>query len=402
MDNLTDIEPDSTEKLRIRTNHSINHNELQSISDYIQSLIDSQKYYSVLYILEDVFREENLESALARMGKKIYYRLYTNYALAAHQQSTSIDCKKAFENIYENVCESYDPDEIFIAIKCSWELYMIQFENLQYNETRETRKTILKLIQKMNDINHIEEDIGTNYYARRSYLQNILADTDSGTPMSHAEFDKLYKKLKSDIYPYLAESFRARYAVSIVKNDPEKCIELLNKGKADIKRTYGVDDKHYQWCEFYHALYSLIYYKDERCFQDMLNAADNLRKNQAGNYRKKLFAISSLYYSRGQLVEGNRMLLKNELYATELRNRYKAFFYETTAIHSLQTGKTEDALRELSSAINILSHLPDYSIIPKHNKKVIASGAFSEKRIKFLFGNSMEDDVYYLDPRIAW
>lgn len=402
LESLDDIEPDSMEEYRLRIGHSIDRDELHRISYYIQDLIDSQKYYSVLYILEDIFQESNLEPIVARMGEKLFYHLYINYALAAHQQSTSADCKRIFESIYEDVYSSHDSNMILIAIKCQWELYMIQFENLQYNMAKKTRETILGLINKMNSIDHEVENKERDYYVRRSGMQNIVIDADSGKGLSYKEFETVYKEFKTGTVPYIAESFRARYAVVIAQSDPERCIELLNKGKAAIKDTYGTDDKHYQWCEFYYEFYSLIYYKDENHFPKMLDAAECLRKNQSGNYRKKLFAIATLYYSKGDIVEGNKLLLKNELYSTGLRNRYQAFYNEAYAIYSLQTGDTNAAIQALDTAISVFCDLPSYAIIPKHNKKVVNDGAYSESRIQFLFGDKMEYDVYYLDPRSAW
>ena len=65
----------------------------------------------------------------------------------------------------------------------------------------------------------------------------------------------------------------------------------------------------------------------------MKAAHDALKKDCFNDYRKRLFALASVYYASGLVQSGDQILFSDATTLRELRPRQKAFYAETMAIH---------------------------------------------------------------------
>lgn len=86
--NENEYRSDSLEIIKYRLEHEIENNLLLKEANKIIDLLNNQKFYSVAFILQDIFESSLKESLMNRLDKVMYYKLYFAYALSATQQST--------------------------------------------------------------------------------------------------------------------------------------------------------------------------------------------------------------------------------------------------------------------------------------------------------------------------
>lgn len=392
----------SAEELRIRFLTAADLPTLVEGYKQIKDLFEEKKYFKIDYILKDIFKSDRHMVLKNSLNVYEYYYLYYIYSYSAHQNGETDECQTMFEKIYRETKSHYQPNLLQLSLRCLWELGMINYENMEYEEVIHKKKMVLTLIEK---INFVQRPVSKpckfiNYHDFRVLEAMIKRDTDI-----HND-ETLYNIYMADMqtfgFSYRALSFSARYALTLCRTDITLCIEMLyNTGNAILEK-YGAEDKHYVWCMFFYYFYRMIYEKNYSLFENTLYFHEKMRISQYGNYRKKLYAIAAYLYSIGDISGGNRYLFQDTIFPYEARRRYQAFYYETLALHEAIKGNLSNALRHLDQASSIFKNIKSYSSIPEHNKKVLVDGKFSTSKICFLINENMDFSVYYIDPRCAW
>ena len=127
-----------------------------------------------------------------------------------------------------------------------------------------------------------------------------------------------------------------------------------------------------------------------------------MKKNQYGNYRKKIYAIACYFYSKNDIVNGDKYLLKDSIFQIKLRSRYEGFYQVAISLREALNGNYNIALEALRKSSAIFKELPEYDRVINHDIILISKNRFDKKNICFWFGQEMKSDVFYLDPRSAW
>ena len=218
--------------------------------------------------------------------------------------------------------------------------------------------------------------------------------------------DTLFYERTNDMYTYgfsyRALSFSARYALVLCSDNIELCTKMLYETGQKILQQYGKEDKHYLWCMFFYNFYMLVWKNEISYFEPMVNFHEQMKKNQYGNYRKKLYAIAAYLYSIGDMANGNRYLFRDTIFPYEARNRNRAFYYETLALYESLNGNFEIAMNLLDKASDIFKDHKKYKTLLNHNRKILEERKFSSSRIRFLFSYKMDNNTYYIDPNSIW
>ena len=375
---------------------------LRESTKTVFELFEKKQYHTILYVLDNAFKGSSKNKLRQRLTQPEYYKLYLIYGLAAHQQSTRAICKEIFQKIYEETKSSFDSEMLEISKSAAWELCVIAYESLEYENVKEISQDIINLIYKLQNGARKKIDKKASISFHDIMVIDMLIKTDFSAFSLFPTYIKRYMSMRNHDFVYRSESFKARYALTLCTKNIAMCIKLLDNGRKTIARDYGKEDKHYLWCEFYYHFYILISKNKDSHLEKMLNIHEQMRKNQNGNYRKKLFAIAAYFYSRNDLENGDKYLFKDAFFYQDLRNRYKAFYFETMALHEIIIENSENALNYLEKAQEIFKALPSYEKMPIHNETVIRSGKFNCKNIKFWFGEPMKPQIYYIDSRSAW
>ena len=390
------------EDIRIKLLTSPDRKILLNCMENISNLFDSKAYFTIDFILKNVFCSKR-EVALKNILNSIdYYKLYYYYAYAAHQNGVTDACQTIFTKIYDETNSSYDIELLHISLKCIWELGVIAYEKMLYNEVFHWKNCAVKTIDKIQDICH-EKKEASNYI---NYHDFMVLDTLINKEQDLNDDDNIYETRLHHMeicnFQYRALSFSARYALVLCTHNIEHSIELLQITGQKILELYGEDDKHYLWCQFYYNFYMMVWQKDNSYLPNVINYHEKMREDQYGNYRKKLYAIAAYLYSINDLANGNKYLFQDSIFPYEARERYQAFYHETMALYEAINDNIQDAIDHLDKAIILFNNLERYISIPLHNKQLLVENKFSTSNISFLFGPNMDAFTYYIDLYSAW
>lgn len=394
-------ETNSAEYLKYEIEQEYNRQHMMEIVHKLDNLMEKKYFHTVLYILQDLFEYTNKTILKNRMGDIVYYSLYLDYALAAHQQTLNISCIDLFEELYNETNFRTNAELIEIHMISTWELAIIAFENLQYKKVQKLLQEVCEEIKKIQELKCIDINIKNNIYYHRVAGQKMLVCADQGDDVTE-KYATIISDFKKYSFDYLCQSYGARYAVTLCVHNPKQCIELLDKGRKTILKCYGNEDKHYLWCEFYYYFYNLIWNKQDYYLEQMLFYHEKMKKNQYGNYRKKLYAIACYFYSKNDIVNGDKYLLKDSIFQIKLRSRYEGFYQVAISLREALNGNYNIALEALRKSSAIFKELPEYDRVINHDIILISENKFNKKNICFWFGQEMKSDVFYLDPRSAW
>ncbi len=296
----------------------------------------------------------------------------------------------------------YQANLLQLSLRCLWELGVISYENMEYESVLEQKKEAEKLIRKISAITH--ENMDVKHYI--NYHDFRVLETLIQKECQFQQAEELYNEYSVDMetygFHYRALSFSARYALTLCGTDAALCIELLYTTGKTILTEYGEHDKHYLWCMFYYYFYKMIVEDNRSYFEKVSYFHEQMRINQYGNYRKKLYALAAYFYSIGDISMGNHYLFQDTIFPYESRNRYQAFYYETLALHETLKGNLNEAIGYLDTAIDYLNNVRSYLLAPIHNKKLLAENKFSASKIRFLLNEELDEFTYYVDPKCAW
>ena len=394
-------ESGSAEYLKYEIEQEYNRGRMKEIVQKLDNLLEQKYFHTVLYVLQELFEYTDKTTLKNRMGDIIYYSLYLDYALAAQQQTLNLTCEDLFEELYDETNFQTNAKLVEIHMISTWELAIIAFENLQYQKVEKLFQEVCDGIKKMQELKGIDINIKNNIYYHRVTGQKMLVCADQGNVLTE-KYVAMMSDFKKYGFDYLCQSYSARYAVTLCAHNPNQCIELLDKGRKTIIKCYGNEDKHYLWCEFYYYFYNLIWNRQECYLDQMLFFHEKMKKNQYGNYRKKLYAIACYFYSKNDMINGDRYLLKDSIFQIELRSRYEGFYQVAVSLREALNGNYDIASKALKKSSAIFKELPEYGRVINHNLILINENKFDKKNICFWFGEKMKSNFFYLDPRCAW
>ncbi len=124
----------SPEALQYSLNYEVKKNILSDTASEVFRLLEQNKFYSVIYILQDLF-EQSAENILRNKFDTVtYYRLFHAYALAAKHQSTGKTGFQIFTDLYNEISEIDTLEMLPIVLETSWELAINYYERLEYKE----------------------------------------------------------------------------------------------------------------------------------------------------------------------------------------------------------------------------------------------------------------------------
>ena len=115
--------------------------------------------------------------------------------------------------------------------------------------------------------------------------------------------------------------------------------------------------------------------------------------------------MATYFYYRRDVKKGDCLLLSDCYVLRQRRPRLQGFFHLTNAVRAVVTDDEQSALAELEKASEIFSAIPSYSKLIHHNINILkwSSSALGNPRpLRYYWGDTMDDGVYYLDIRCCW
>lgn len=383
-------------------NFSLNTSDFLNATKKLESLCDSQKFYTLLYILEEFFETSTIDEAKNRFGERIFYRLYRLYALAITNLSRDQSGKALFEKIYFETINSLDGEILMVCTSVIWELINSYYEWMNFEQSKFYASELIKVIHRLQQFNSLDKNINKFVRYHNMLVIQTLIESEKRCIGVENNFIKRYQTMRDYGFLERAATFKVRYAHTLLHRDISQAKHILREGMKEIIDVSDITNKFYLWASTSCYFIELITEEKNASLSHLLNEHEKMKKNYFNDYRKRSIAIASYYFSVGEIELGKRYIFDNITIERELRPRQRGFYCELMALYELYNAAPESSLKYLVEAENIFNGLSDYQKIIMHNKDIIKSGTFLKNKIKFCFSLCLEEGYFYLDPRCIY
>lgn len=399
--NEKEYSEDSLEIIKYKLENKTENKLLLKEANKIIALSTNQKFYSVFYILQDIFETSKKESLKNILDTVTYYKLYFAYALSATQQSIEKTGYDIFTELSKEIRDISIPAILEISISVDWDLAIGDYERLRYRQALSRLKTIICSLMKLKKMGNKSYDLKKT----SSYYDVLMLDTlirsNRDEKVAHDFYLQRVGLMKKHGFIYRSKSFQVRFALTLCTQDITQCLKTLSKCRIYFKKKYGKKDKYYLWAKYHFNYFSMIYYKKPALIDKVIKAHKRLKNNFYLNYRQRINGLASYFYYIGDITNGNKYMLLETAFKNDLPMRQIAFHYETVALHEILLGNFEDAKHALKKTINLFDELPSYQNIIVHNLNLLQKCSVLPD-IKYWFGGSLLADTYYIDSRCSW
>lgn len=367
----------------------------------IEDLFHDKQFFSLNYILEDNFKDDNLHVLKNKLGEEDFYKLYVIYAHAITNQSRHLNGKVIFKKIAEEISSSRNPVIMKICAETIFEIINSSFEWLAFDDAEYYIGKLNEQISKMKTYKIIPTDI-YNYKVKilASSIELLIA-CELQSHDSHTLFTDLIDKCDEYGYQYEKFFFTLRYAETMYFYNTEGAKPFVKNSMDDLEKFYGKEEKFYLWAKMDYDFLLLLLDEDTTII-DVIQDREALKKDFFNDYRKRTFCIAQYFYAQKDITAGDQYLFEESSISRELRPRQLGFYHETLAVRELLTGNHKEALINLKEAEKKFLNLDSYTGLIRHNMNVIETSYDNEVKIKYSINGQLEKGVYMLDPRCIW
>lgn len=360
------------------------------------------RFYAILYVLEGLFETSRKDSLRSKIGNVAYFQLYLCYAYGVANGSRSKSGKSVFQDIVDQTAMESDPEILIVRMDAVFELINSSYEWLMHGTARAYIKTIDKLITSLQRIRQLPQDLNQceKYLLTRQI--EMLISSEHEEEQAETLFRNLDHTAYIYHYDYERAFFKLRYAESLYLRNTFRALNMVEECKSSLLTLRGPEEKFYLWAKMDYAFLQFVLKMPDADFEEMKAAQSELKKNCFNDYRKRLFAMASIYYVSGLVESGDQILFSDATTVRELRPRQKAICAETMAIHYALHGDIAQAEKELQKAADIFHEFPSYLKVIRHNQDILKSGAFHPDKIDFCVDQIFHPGWYYIDPRCIW
>lgn len=392
----------SPELLQYSLNYEIKPTILNDAASEVYRLLEQNKFYSVLYILQGMF-EQTADGLLRNRFETVtYYKLYYAYGLAAKHQSTGRTGFEILTNLYGEISEIDTPEMLPIVLETAWELAISHYERLEYKAVQCKIQKMYATMRKMQANTDRSKNLSEILKFHDALMLDTLVRANKNDTSAYKLYIQRLELMRKKGFIYRAESFRVRYALTLSTSDIHECLKILKECREYFKDNYGYTDKYYLWSCFHYSYYTMILEHKSELIDEVVNYHDKMKKQYYANYRGRINGMATYYYSIGEIINGNRYLLMETEFENDLQARQKAFHYETVALHEMLLGNYTAAMSLLEKAANLFSEFKNYQKIPFHNIAILENTTNQTPPIVYWWGGELKDNVYYIDSRCVW
>ncbi len=385
------------------------YQDIKFVADKLHEQYKQKNYLLVYYTLEPVFKDGSFIYR-NHMDDITYFTLFYDYAHACAFCSIDFSGYKLFRQIYVDTKKLYNPTPQIQLIHNAalWEMANSTFESLNYEQALILCKELLDDTKRLVAYGIIEGKTAKDSvrYHNANVIQSIIKsemlEKDNRHFFLNAEQQMINHKQENRLW-----SFRVRYSLTIMQQNPQEALQLLQECHNYYEILDNKSEKYYLWSTFYISYIKMIInkessvkYKEE---SKALSALENVKDIFFNDYRKMLYGIVLYLYYCNRREEADLYLLKDCYVLRDKRPRLKGFEHLILALRHIMEKKNLPALKELQKAYTIFKHIPSYGNIIKHNIDLIGPNPQKTySQIKYYLGGTLELDTYYLDIRGCW
>lgn len=391
------------EKMYDDINFSENIKQLKETALEIIKLKSEEKYFSIIYILDDLFEKSEV-SIKVILGDVLYYELYYVYAYSIANQSTTKSGNSVFSKIYQEIEYHTEPKIKRICVDVISELVNSRYESLLFEEAEKLIMNFNVLINYLVKYKFLDED----YEHLSSYILVKSIETLMLSEKNDINSELLFKSILNILNSVPSNfekisSFTFRYARTLYARNLEEAFQYLKACKSELEKNKVQDTKSFKLISFEYIYLDLICSKEYIRVFELVEALEKLKDNYLNDYRRGLLGLVAILLIDGELDLATKYFFSDVSIQRELRPRQKGFYSQILALYEILTNNKKDIIiNELLNSKKIFGNLKEYSKLIEHNIKIINSNKFDSKKIEFCTDGQFNEGIYYIDPRCCW
>lgn len=381
---------------------AVNTEDVLNVVIKLETFCNELKFYTLSYVLDELFEQPNLDSIKNKLGESIFYRLYRLYALAATNISRKHSGRLLFEKIYKETIHSEDSSILLTCTSMIWELINSYYEWLDFEQSEFYASELAKLIKRLQRLNELDSDNNELILYHNMLVIQTLIESEQSLQHGEIGFKIRYKKMIEYGFRERAATFKIRYAHTLLFHDISKAKLLLQEGMEEIMKISNETHKFYMWavttCHFIDNITNT-----EPCsLKLLLDEHKKMKRHYYNDFRKRSIAIAMYFLSINDLDSAEKYLFDDITSERDLRPRQKGFYYEAMALYEAHKGQMASSLEYLENAERIFEGLAEYKKIILHNKRIVNDNLFSIHKIRFSYNNQLSPDYFCIDPRCIY
>ena len=352
--------------------------------------------------MENLFQGQNQNLIQNHIGIELYYEFYILFAIANTNISKKTSGKNLFQNIFDETLNNSNIRIMKVHEEATWELINSFYDSLMFDEAIDKIKELILTLNKMKRLGALHGSLVSNIRYHDIMVIKSLIEADMGISKHYIHFINRHKLMIKNKFDYRAETFSVRYAQTIMRCMPKEALQLFRNAMENIERICGKSDKYYLWSAFDYYYMLITFENDFTVFHKLIDIHEKFKVNYYNDYRKRIVGIATLFFQTGDIAQGFQYIFSDAYVKREMRSRQKAFYYEIMALSEAFQKNYNNACDFLNKAANILKNLSEYEDIILHNICILQKESFSQNSVKYCFEKSLDENVYYLDPRCIW
>ena len=378
------------------------NNEINKALALLKRWKDEGRFYGILYVLEGLFESDKKYSLRAVVSDVVYFQLYMYYAHGVTNGSRTKSGKATFVEILNETEYETNPDILLVRAEALFELINSCFEWLLHDESIKYITQIIGLLKSLQKLHKIPNDISKcDKYVLAKQIE-MLISSERNDEYTEKLFSNLDAITKLNHFDYEREFFRLRYAETLYFRKTTEAYNMVDDCRKQLLSLRGSEEKFHIWANMDLEFLKFVLDKPDASIESLRKTHNDLKKNFFNDYRKRLFALASVYYACGLIKSGDSILFSDITTLRELRPRQKAFYFETLALHYVLSNNVEKAIEFLQKATEIFKDLPSYTAIIEHNLSILKRGPFDADSICFCVDGVCPKNRYCIDPRCIW
>lgn len=381
-------------KLQLRINYT-QSGTVENILEYINKLYLAQKFYSIYYILENVFLNSSTKEQFKyKIRSQNYYMLFAYFCYANANAGTITSGYDMFNSLYVESCKSSNQIVLIIHYIILWELINSLYERGDYDEALEKIYifSIMPDALRNNWISLFEWDYHSIQYAVHTI--EMFINSEKGTNYLNKVPEEARLKDKDVAFSTY------RLLLCNLTNDFSRSDSILRKYNKIIQDDDFFDNKTKYMYNFVIKYLDCISNKID--ISEVIIANSMLKDEFFNDYNRHIFAIAALALIKRDisLCESYRM----EYIKTNrpMKKRQKAFQSALLALINLYNKMEQQALNELYDEQKYLASKTTYLPIVEHNINYVKQYKFSLDDVEFYLGQKLCKEKYYIDIRMLY
>lgn len=363
--------------------------------DSLQKLYTEQKFYSIYYILENIYTQETKrEQYKNQVSSEHYYMLFAYFCYANTNASTQYSGFEMFSELYQQTQNNKNIIVQSIHYIILWELINSLYESGNYEKAMSHVKLFEAMPEsiKCNWAYLFEWDYNSLYNSVKS--ANLLIQSEKGINC----ISKIPKPQQLHDKDISYTSYRL--ILCNLTNDYENAMKLLRSYNQIIQDDVSFDHKSKYAYDFTVKFFDCV--ENRIDISEVIDANNVIKQEFLNDYNRHICIISALALIKKGIDLCEKYSLEYLKSSRPIKYRQKAFQEALFALICLAKERPSDAITHLKKEKEIFCDYETYLPIISHNIKFIEECSFSTTAVDFYIGKTMEFGKYYIDIRMLY